>query len=223
MKSLILYGYEFDVKDLLSTVGVVLTAVVALTAVFLNHYFSTRRLRIELIEQDKQRELDRLCRLQEERVNSRMQKMVRLFEYNLELKSIIDHLHNGINQVDDISSAFYFSERLSDFANSIQEIDNKIRVILSVYFFDESLDIDILFLSKYSVELINQSNELGSLKFEEFTSPDEASTSLYSKKSNFDLELSSFEGSIWSLEREFVNKIESEHDKLYNKKFMNNS
>ena len=223
MKSLILYGYEFDINDLLSTVGVILTATTALVAVLLNHYFSTCRLRIELNEQDKQRELDRLNRLQEERLKSYLHKMERLFEFTLELKSISDEIRDNFNKVDDISAAFDFSEKLSEFANDIGQVDNKMRVILNVYFHDDLLDIDILFLSDFSLELVTQSGELGFLHFEEYTSEDEALENLSSKKHNFESGLNCFVDNIWSLERGLVEKIESEHEKLYNKQFKSDS
>lgn len=223
MNSIFLYGYEFDVNDLLSTGGVILTAATALIAVLLNHYFSMRRLRIELKEQDKQRELDRLSRFQEERLKNYLHNMERLFEFTLELKSIHKDIQDDLNKVDSISAAVGFSKKLRDFANDLDQLDNKLRVVINVYFHDESLDIDIIFISHFSCELISQYGEFEFLSFDDFASDDEAFEHLSSIKRRFESELNCFVENIWSLEGDLVEKIESEHGKLHDKQLKRDS
>ncbi|EKO3425658.1 hypothetical protein NTK89_001648 [Vibrio fluvialis] len=215
MTTVTIYGYDVSTSDLLSTIGVILTTLVALAAIFLTHYFSNHRLRAELTEQNRQRELERISRLKEDKLKRYLQKMEIMFLYNLELKSICKKIRMEFFKVDDIDSAFSFSEYLHDISHSISEIENKMNVIINVYFYNEAIDFDTFFISTFTEELINYKYDFGNLKFEEFSSLEEASETLETTKNNFDTLLNDFVLCIHNLETEFVMKTDIENESLY--------
>lgn len=210
-------SYEIDAGDILSSLGVLFSALIALAAVFLNHYYSSRRLKIELENKDKQSLLDVTCSLQESRFNTRMQQMERLFEYTLELKNLYERLRGNLDLIDiwDIETARQFPIKANNIANEIKHLDNKIRVILSVYFDDEFLDIDVLFLADFNIDVTVQAEDFYEYNFYDLVSTDKISDYLSMKKQSFSILLDAFVNDLCNLENTFAEKIESERKKLY--------
>ena len=206
-----LYGYAFEVGDLLTTLGTIVTATLALIAVFLNHSLSSKRLHRELEGQKEQVQLDIDSREKEEKLKQYLYQMERIFSHVIELRLVTDSIRKELQVVDDPKSAKHFLGLLVKYQKQLELIDHKIRVLCSVYLDDLSLD--IMFIADFQVQLVQAEGDLSFATIEGFSDTEEEQMEELERAiGNYNDIISSFENEIWSFDRVLVEDIDEKRN-----------
>ncbi|MGR6859809.1 hypothetical protein ACU5EH_05395 [Aliivibrio salmonicida] len=208
MNSLEFFGYAIEVGDLLTTLGTVVTAALALLAVFINHSLSSKRLHRELEGQKEQVQLDIDSREKEERLKQYLYQMERIFSHIIELRFVVDAIRKEFHVVDDEKSAKQFSSLLSKYQQQLELIDHKIRVLCSVYL--DGIQIDEMFISEFQLQLVQAEGDLIFATIDGVSETKEEQQEQFERAvESFNEIISKFENQIWSFDRTLVEDIDA--------------
>lgn len=213
MEHLIFYGYKISFGDLIKTFGVILTAILALFTIFINHYFALRRLKIDIENKNEQDRLDKVHSLELEKLKNHLVKIEEVFYLTLELGSVARSIRSNLNNVVDINSLKVFIDKLDSNSNELETLDNKIRVICNVYLLDSL--IDNLFIAGFNVIIASFPLNVICPAFDESEGTEEERfNSVSNEIASFSDELDSFLSDINDFEQSLIDKIEEQQENV---------
>jgi hypothetical protein len=153
MEHYIIYGYKVPTGDFIKCVGMILTALLAFSAVFINNYFAIRRLKEEIKNKNNQDQLDKTHRVEVEKLKNHLSKIEEVFYFTLELQSAAFLMREYFDKIEDIASLLKFCTNIELFSKKLQTLDNKIWVVCNVYLYDSLISTS--FVSYFNVNLHN--------------------------------------------------------------------
>lgn len=208
----VFFGYILKTGEVLAGLSAVITASLALTAVFINHYLAVSRLKKELQSQEKRNELDANRREDEYQIKQYLIQMERVFGHVLELRFLVRKIREGVENIENSDSLRIFISYTSEYEQRLELIDQKIKVISNVYLSEYFLE--MMFLATFQLEFGTANANFPLLLIDElYTTFDEQQDDLKESVSSLLKHINECEQDIYEFERCLVKLIENKQEK----------
>ena len=223
MEEIIVSGYSFKIGDILTAGGTIITAALALAAVFINHFFASRRLTKQLRSQEEQLQTDIESRQKQiqfelsmsnekDKLEQYLKQMERLFTFVLELRLLVEAIKKKARNIEDIKTLKDFLNNSESYEQKLELIDQKIRVVSNVYLSEVILE--IIFIANFQLNLGSKIASFPLLQLSELhDSPKEQQERLELEVEELMENINECEEGIQEFERYLVDEIESKREK----------